>query len=116
MSVTISGLDHIKPTEVLYANPRAIDVLARMIVADMVESSIDLICDGGPIEYPTREAIEDCLVGAPEMGIDMLDDMINGLRDALVKRLTEAQIRPRVKSIQFDEKGYSDIEVDIEID
>ena len=116
MSVSITGIDFIKPSQVLYSNPRAIDILAREIVVSMVECSIDLICDAGPKEYPTKEDIESTLAGAPEMGLDMIDDMVEGLREALVKRLTTAQIRPVVKTIHFNEKGYKDIEVDVEME
>jgi len=31
MSITISGIDFVKPGELLYSNPRAIDILVREI-------------------------------------------------------------------------------------
>lgn len=115
MSITISGIDFVKPGELLYANPRAVDILVREIVSSMAESSIDMICDAGESEYPTKKSIEDCLSGCADMGVDFVEDMINELRDKLVARLKAVQVKPTVKSIQFDAKGYSDVMVDIEV-
>ena len=115
MSITISGIDFVKPGELLYSSPRAIDILVREIVSSMAESSIDLICDAGPTEYPTKASIEDCLSGCGDMGVDFVEDMINELRDKLVARLQAVKVKPVVKEIHFDEKGYSDVVVDIEL-
>lgn len=115
MSITISGIDFVKPGEVLYANPRAIDILVREIVSNMAESSIDMICDAGESEYPNKASIESCLTGCADMGIDFIEDMIVELRDKLVARLQAVQVKPVVKAIRFDAKGYSDVEVDIEV-
>jgi hypothetical protein len=115
MSVTIKGaMEFLKPSQVLYSNPLAIEVLANEIVSSMVESSIDMICDM-PSEYPNKQTIEDCLAGAADMGVDFVNDAIEELREKLLKRLQEVQVKPTVKAIHFSEKGYSDIEVDIEL-
>ena len=114
MSVTISGIEFVKPSQVLYANPAAIDALAREIVSTMAEASIDMICDGGENEYPTKQSIEDCLQGLPEMGVDFVRDAIRELEEKLIARLQTMQVKPTVKAIHFDAKGYSDVEVDVE--
>ena len=114
MSVTISGIEFVKPGQVLYSNPAAIDALAREIVSNMAEASIDMICDGGPSEYPSKSSIEDCLQGLPEMGIDFVRDAIRELEEKLIARLQTMQVKPSVKAIHFDDKGYSDVEVDVE--
>ena len=116
MSVTVKGtMEFLKPTQVLSANPLAVEVLVNEIVTSMAEGSIDMVCDGGPAEYPTKQDIESCLGGCADMGIDFVEDMINELRDKLVARLRAVQIKPVVKEIHFDAEGYSDIVVDIEI-
>jgi hypothetical protein len=114
MSVSVSGIDFVKPSQVLYSNPHAIDVLVREILSNMAEASIDMICDM-PSEYPTKQSIEDCLQGVADMGTDFINDAIEELREKLLKRLQEVQVKPVVKAIHFNEKGYSDIEVDIEL-
>lgn len=115
MSVTIKGtMEFLKPGQVLYSNPMAIEVLANEIVSNMAEASIDMICDGGPSEYPTKQNIEDCLQGLPEMGIDFVRDAIRELEEKLIARLQTMQVKPKVKEIHFDDKGYSDIVVDVE--
>lgn len=115
MSVTVTGIEFVKPSQVLYANPAAIDSLVREIIVNMAEASIDMVCDGGPSEYPNKASIEDCLSGCADMGVDFVEDVINELRDKLLARLRTAQVKPIVKAIHFDEKGYSDIAVDIDI-
>ena len=115
MSVTIKGsMEFLKPGQVLYSNPQAIEVLANEIVSNMAEASIDMICDGGEREYPTKQSIESCLEGLPEMGIDFVRDALRELEEKLIARLQTMQIKPTVKAIQFDTNGYSDVEVDIE--
>lgn len=115
MSVTIKGsMEFLKPGQVLYSNPQAIEVLANEIVSNMAEASIDMICDGGPNEYPTKSSIEDCLQGLPDMGIDFVRDAMHELEEKLIARLQAMQVKPTVKAIHFDDKGYSDVEVDVE--
>ena len=114
MSVSISGIEFVKPGQVLYSNPAAIDALAREIVSNMAEASIDMICDGGPSEYPSKASIEDCLQGLPEMGVDFVRDAIRELEEKLIARLQTMQVKPKVKAIHFADKGYSDVEVDVE--
>ena len=116
MSVTVKGtMEFLKPSQVLYANPLAIEVLVNEIVSNMAEASIDMICDGGPTEYPNKASIEDCLSGCADMGMDFLEDMLAELREKLVARLQSVKVKPVVKAIHFDAEGYSDVEVDIEI-
>lgn len=115
MSVTIKGsMEFLKPAQVLYSNPQAIEVLANEIVSNMAEASIDMICDGGPNEYPTRESIENCLEGLPEMGVDFVRDAMRELEEKLIARLQTMRVKPTVKAIQFDTNGYSDVSVDVE--
>ena len=116
MSVSITGVELIKPSQVLYSSPAAIDSLTREILCNMAEASIDMICDAGDKEYPTKADIEGCLNGIADMGIDFVDDMINDLREKLVRRLQTVQVKASVKSIKFSERGYEDIEVDLSID
>jgi hypothetical protein len=115
MSVTVTGIEFVKPSQVLYSNPAAIESLVAEIVTNMAEASIDMICDGGPSEYPNKASIEDCLSGCADMGVDFVEDAINELREKLLARLRTVQVKPVVKAIHFDEKGYSDIAVDIGI-
>lgn len=116
MSVTVKGtMEFLKPGQVLYSNPLAIETLVNEIVTNMAEASIDMICDGGPSEYPNKQSIEDCLSGCADMGMDFLEDALAELREKLVARLQAVQVKPVVKAIHFDDNGYSDISVDIEI-
>ena len=114
MSVSISGIEFVKPCQVLYSNPAAIDALAREIVSNMAEASIDMICDGGPSEYPSKTSIENCLQGLPEMGVDFVRDAIRELEEKLIARLQTMQIKSTVKAIHFEAEGYKDVEVDVE--
>jgi hypothetical protein len=115
MSVTIKGsMEFLKPGQVLYSNPQAIEVLANEIVSSMAEASIDMILDGGPSEYPSKQSIENCLMGLPDMGIDFVRDAIRELEEKLIARLQTMQVKPTVKAIHFDDTGYSDVEVDVE--
>lgn len=116
MSVTITGVEFVKPSQVLYSNPAAIDSLTREILCNMAEASIDMICDAGDKEYPTKADIEGCLNGVAEMGIDFINDAIEELRNKLIKSLQTVQVKASVKSIKFSERGYEDIEVDLSID
>jgi hypothetical protein len=115
MSVSITGIEFVKPSQVLYSNPGAIESLVREIILSMTEASIDMICDGGPSEYPNKQTIEDCLSSAADMGVDFVNDAVEELREKLIKRLQEVKVKPVVKAIHFDEKGYSDVAVDIEL-
>ena len=116
MSVTVKGtMEFLKPSQVLYSNPAAIESLVTEIVTNMAEASIDMICDGGEREYPTKASIEDCLQGLPEMGIDFVRDALRELEDKLVARLLAVRVKPSVTGIKFSERGYEDVEVDIEL-
>ena len=116
MSVSITGVELVKPSQVLYSSPAAIDSLTREILCNMAEASIDMICDAGDKEYPTKADIESCLNGVADMGIDFINDAIEELREKLLKRLQTVQVKASVKSIKFSERGYEDIEVDLSID
>lgn len=115
MTVTVKGqMEFLKPSQVLYSNPVAIEVLVNEIITNMAEASIDMICDAGEKEYPTKGSIEDCLLGLPEMGIDFVRDALRELEEQLIERLQSVRVKPTVTAIQFDTNGYSDVTVDIE--
>lgn len=116
MAITVRGsLEFIKPEQLLYSNPTAVESMVTAIVINMAEASIDMICDAGDSEYPTKKSIEDCLEGVPEMGIDFVRDAIRELEDKLIARLQTVRVKPSVTAIKFSERGYEDVEVDIDL-
>lgn len=116
MTICIKGIEFVKPSELVYARPAAIDAVVRTVVADMVEASIDMICDGGQQEYPTKRDIEACLSGANTMAIDFINDAFDEVKAAIIKQLEQVQVKANVTAIKFDNTDYSDIVVDIEIE
>lgn len=117
MTISIEKTEFIRPEQFLYASSTTIDAIAKAIVASMTEASIDMICDGGATEYPTRESIEECLSGTPDMGVDFVNDMFDELKQSVIDRLQNINVKAKVLSIRFDDNGhYDDVEVKLDVE
>ena len=117
MTIIIEQNTALRAEEVLYPGEKTVKALARAVIASMLEASIDMICDAGEEEYPTRKTIEDCLSGTPDMGVDFINDTFDELKQRVIKELLNSNVKAQVLSIRFDEHGhYDDVEVKVDVE
>lgn len=100
MSVEYTRPALIQAETLLYSKKEVVDALALMAIVSMIEANIDMICDM-PDEYPTKNDIEAVMNGAAEQSIDYLNDAMDELKEAVIRRVREGKLAVRVKSMKF---------------
>lgn len=103
MSIEIrrTGLDSFN---VLSVTDSAVDELARAAIANAIETSLDMIIDCAE-EYPTKLDVERVLNGANEQALYFIEDAIDELKAALIKRLKSGKLTVKVTAMRYNDDG-----------
>ena len=117
MTVVYKRNENINPSEVIYANPKAVQKLAAQMIVDTIESNIDMIMDMSE-DYPTKRDIEKVLNSAKDQCIDMFDDYMDTLRESLKTRLANTNFNVRILRIDYSKTDgdYEDIHVEVDVE
>lgn len=117
MTVIYKRNENISPSEVIYANSKAVQKIAAQMIVDTIEGNIDMIMDM-PEEYPTKRDIEKVLNSAKDQCLEMFDDYMDTLRESLKKKLEDTKFTVHVSRIDYSktEDEYEDIHVEVDVE
>ena len=116
MIVFENGLETVKTNGVLYSQPEAIRKLAIMIMVNMAEGNIDMICDMQD-EYQTKEDIEAVFAPLNEQALDMLEDHMADLQRNLESFLQNAKVTAKVRRLDYGKEGnLADVFVELDVE
>lgn len=114
--IVFQDCEVVKSNSVLYANSDAVRKLATMMIVNMAEGNTDMVCDMSE-EYKTKAEVEAVFSGLNEQALDMLPDVIDGLKQALEDFLKQAKVVAQVRRLDYDTDGkLSDVTVDIKVE
>ena len=106
----------VAPVDVLYRKSNAVRKLAIAMMVNIAESNTDMVCDM-PEDYKTKDDIQEVFRELNLTALDLLDDYIDDLRDAIKKELIELRPQPRARRLDYSDEGrLVDITVDLKFE
>ena len=102
-----SDLQNVVATNVLYAQGNTIKALAQAAMVSMAEADVEMVLDMSN-EYPTKADIERVFQGLHDQATDLINDMIEDLRDRLLTELAQKRYTARVTALTYDDEGQLD--------
>lgn len=114
MIVHEQGIDTLRTGGVLYTDPKDIRKLAMRLLIDAAECNVDMIMDY-PAKYATKAEMESAFRGLTNQCLDMLDDHIDNLRQAMTQYLTNMKYHACLTHVEYHRVTGELVDVTIDI-
>ena len=114
MTVGYTGVSQtVQANAILYSQPKVVKAIAPAAMINMAEGNVEMLLDC-PNEYPTKADLERVFQGLHEQATDLVNDLFDELKAAVLKELETKSYTARVSAMKFDDNGeMTDIDVTV---
>lgn len=115
MSISYTGVSqNLTATRVLFYNDDTVRALAQAAMVNMAEATVEMLMDFHE-DYATKADVERVFAGLHDQATDLINDVIDGLKERLLEELSTKKYVARVRAMHYDLDGELN-DVDVQVD